>query len=315
MIDALSYVVISTPAMAAWLELARDLVGLHPDGVVPGQSVRLRMDAKHQRLVLRPVSGAPALAMGYTVSGAPALARVADALRSAGYALHAGSADEIALRGLSGMFHFRDPDGNRIEIGWGLADSAEPLRPGRPIGGFRTGDLGLGHVALKCGDFAAMRRLYRETLQFRLSDYGQVPFAAEFLHVNARHHSLGLADTGTGAGVYHLMLEYREWDDVGRAYDMALGRPDAIGVSLGRHINDHVTSFYLKTPDGWLLELGWAGRLIGPDWTVSELPGYSLWGHDRPWLPAAQREQGHALLRELAARGVRAPVVLPEPRG
>ena len=55
------------------------------------------------------------------------------------------------------------------------------------------------------------------------------------------------------------MLEYLDWDDVGRAYDMALERPESIGVSLGRHANDHVTSFYLRTPDGWMLELGWAG--------------------------------------------------------
>ncbi|MCY1448072.1 2,3-dihydroxybiphenyl 1,2-dioxygenase [compost metagenome] len=105
------------------------------------------------------------------------------------------------------------------------------------------------------------------------------------------------------------MLEYRDFDDLGRAYDIALERPESIGVTLGRHINDHVTSFYLKNPDGWMLELGWAGRTIGPDWQVEELEGMSLWGHDRTWLPPDKREEARQILKELARKGVRVPVV------
>ena len=173
-------------------------------------------------------------------------------------------------------------------------------------------DLGIGHTALLAGDFAGMRKLYHEVLGFQLSDRATRPFLAEFFHVNPRHHTLGLADAGTAAGVYHLMLEYLDWDDVGRAYDMALERPESIGVSLGRHANDHVTSFYLRTPDGWMLELGWAGRLIGADWQVAELPGMSLWGHDRTWLPPDKRAQARQILRDLAAQGLRAPVAVVE---
>ncbi len=105
------------------------------------------------------------------------------------------------------------------------------------------------------------------------------------------------------------MLEYNDFDDVGRAYDMALTNPDSIGVTLGRHINDHVTSFYLKNPDGWMFELGWASRTVGPDWEAEELEGMSLWGHDRTWLPDDKREEARQILKRLAQKGVRAPVV------
>lgn len=146
-------------------------------------------------------------------------------------------------------------------------------------------------------------------LGFRVSDRAQAPFRVEFLHVNPRHHTLGIADTGGAAKIYHLMLEYRDFDDLGRAYDIALEHPESIGVTLGRHINDHVTSFYLKNPDGWMLELGWAGRTIGPDWQVEELEGMSLWGHDRTWLPPAKREEARQILKRMARKGVRVPVV------
>ncbi|MCY1423398.1 hypothetical protein D9M71_391090 [compost metagenome] len=70
-----------------------------------------------------------------------------------------------------------------------------------------------------------------------------------------------------------------------------------------------MTSFYLKNPDGWMFELGWAARTIGPDWVIEELPGMSLWGHDRTWLPPEKRAEARRILRRLADSGLRAPVV------
>ncbi|WP_423458094.1 VOC family protein [Ottowia sp. VDI28] len=316
MIDALSYVLIGTPDIPGWLQMATAIAGLQADVVEPGHTVRLRMDGKVQRLLLQSTTGKPTLGMGYTVAGPEVLEAVIRKVEDAGFAVTPSMPEERALRGVAAMAHFRDPDGYRVELAYGLQDAATPFVPGRPIGGFRTQaggtDMGIGHTALMAGDFAAMKHLYHEVLGFQLSDRGSKPFVAEFFHTNPRHHTIGLADTGTGPGVYHFMLEYKEWDDVGRAYDMALEKPESIGVSLGRHLNDHVTSFYLRTPDGWMLELGWAGRLIGEDWQVSELPGMSLWGHDRTWLPDAKREEARQILKKLSAEGLRAPIAPTE---
>lgn len=312
MIDALDYVVVQTPFLGAWLETATSGAGMQAELVEPGKSARLRVDEKVQRLLLLSCAEPPSLIMGFRVAGPAALERLLQTLRANAVAWTRGTPDELALRGVDDMVHFRDPDGNRVEVAHGLRDAPTPFAPARPIGGFRTGALGLGHVALKVGRYDDMLAFYRGMLEFRVSDRASKPFKVEFLHVNPRHHTLGLADTGTGPGVYHVMVEYLDWDDVGRSYDLALENPDSIGVSLGRHINDHVTSFYLKTPDGWMLELGWAARTIGADWKVEDLPGLSLWGHDRAWLPPDLREDARQLLRELSARGVRAPVQLPD---
>jgi hypothetical protein len=96
---------------------------------------------------------------------------------------------------------------------------------------------------------------------FQLSDYILKPFRAFFMHVNPRHHSLALIETGTN-GMHHLMVELFSFDDVGQAYDIALTDPERIGVTPGRHTNDHVTSFYSRSPSGFTVEYGWGGRCV-----------------------------------------------------
>lgn len=309
MINALSYVVVRTPHLQAWIEQAEQHIGLQVEVMETGECVRLRADEKLQRLLVSRVEGEASMGMGFEVADAAQLASVRQALEAEGYATCEGRADELHLRGVSAMFHFRDPDGLRIEVCHGHADAPGAFVPGRPLGGFRTGAMGLGHVALITEHFEALSHLYRTIFGFKVSDHTEAPFRVEFLHCNPRHHTVGLAHTGGPAKIYHLMLEYNDFDDVGRAYDMALTQPDSIGVTLGRHINDHVTSFYLKNPDGWMFELGWASRTIGPDWQVEALEGMSLWGHDRTWLPDNKREEARQILKRLAAQGVRAPVV------
>ncbi|MCP1610982.1 catechol 2,3-dioxygenase-like lactoylglutathione lyase family enzyme [Azospirillum lipoferum] len=92
-----------------------------------------------------------------------------------------------------------------------------------------------------------MQRFYQDVLGFRLSDYVLQPFKASFFHVNARHHSLALAESGK-TGVHHLMMELLNLDDVGKGYDAALAQPGRVVTTLGRHTNDSMTSFYTRTP-------------------------------------------------------------------
>ena len=64
--------------------------------------------------------------------------------------------------------------------------------------------------------------------------------------------------------MHHLMVELFSLDDVGQAYDVALTKADRISVTLGRHTNDLMTSFYAKSPSAFMVECGWGGREIDP---------------------------------------------------
>jgi hypothetical protein len=154
---------------------------------------------------------------------------------------------------------------------------------------------------------------YTDVLGFKPSDYILKPFKAYFFHVNPRHHSLAFIDTGRN-GIHHLMVELYFLDDVGQAYDLALGKPEMIGTTLGRHVNDYMTSFYSWSPSNFLVEYGWGGRSIDPaTWTPHErTEGPSLWGHDRTWLSPEGRAEARAMRINTAQAGTRVPVQVIE---
>jgi hypothetical protein len=154
-----------------------------------------------------------------------------------------------------------------------------------------------------------MADFYRNTLGFSVSDYYDYPFPAMFFHINDRHHSFALVQSGKTA-VHHLMLEYYHFDDVGQGYDLALAQERCVSVTLGRHAGDYMTSYYTNTPSGFMIEHGWGGRLIEPaTWKPQERrEGPSLWGHERSWAPEEVRARALKLRLENAANGLRRPV-------
>ena len=150
----------------------------------------------------------------------------------------------------------------------------------RNISGFRAGALGMGHVVLMVADFDAALAFYQGLLGFRISDFMREPKAC-FLHVNARHHSLALFGFPR-QGMHHVLMELYSLDDVGQGYDLARTQGDRVKVSLGRHNNDYMTSFYLQTPSNFLIEYGWGGREVDvATWQPKEMDTLaSFWGHD-----------------------------------
>ena len=138
----------------------------------------------------------------------------------------------------------------------------------------------MGHVVLMVTDFDAALAFYRGLLGFRISDFKREPKIC-FLHVNARHHSLALFEQPR-QGMHHLMMELYSLDDVGQGYDLARAEGDRVKVSLGRHNNDYMTSFYMQTPSNFLVEYGWGGREVNvATWQPVEMDTYaSYWGHD-----------------------------------
>ena len=81
-------------------------------------------------------------------------------------------------------------------------------------------------------------------------------------------------------GLHHFMVELYSLDDVGQGYDLAQLEDGRVAYTLGRHTNDHVTSFYSHTPSGFFVEYGWGGRIIDPaTWQPHETHD----GPPRPW--------------------------------
>ena len=82
-------------------------------------------------------------------------------------------------------------------------------------------------------------------------------------------------------GIVHLMVEVEESDDVGLCLDRALRRNVKMSATLGRHTNDKMLSFYIKTPGGFDIEFGCEGLEVeDASWVARESTAVSLWGHD-----------------------------------
>jgi 2,3-dihydroxybiphenyl 1,2-dioxygenase len=276
-------------------------------------TMTFRMDDRRQRVVVHGDGGEGAAFLGWEVADRPALDGLAARLEGIGIRVDRLTSAVADERRVKETIRFSDPVGNVLEAFYGAEIATEPFRPGRAISGFRTGPLGMGHVVMNVERIDQVLPFYQDVLGFRLSDYTLRPFKAYFFHLNPRHHSFAVIETGQNS-VHHLMVELFMLDDVGQAYDLALGDPDRIATTLGRHSNDLMTSFYARTPSGFFVEYGWGGRSIDPQaWKPVEMTcGPSLWGHDRAWLSPERRAEARDLRLRAAADGQREPVQVIE---
>ena len=290
-IRSLGYLRIEATDPNAWREFGTKLLGMTEGrGPEPG-AVYLRMDDFPARFVIVPGETDRLLASGWEVASQEDIAALGARLDAAGVAAKAGTPEELALRRVAGMIAFDDPSGHALEVFWGAAlDNRSAFCPYGVQ--FVTGDYGMGHVVIPAADDDASMEFYVGVLGFRLRDTmamaperfgrpaGGPPAMMRFLGCNPRHHSLALAPMTHPSGCIHVMVEVASLDDVGRAMDRCARRGGKQSATLGRHANDHMVSFYLRTPAGFDIEYGTDGMLVDDGTWVSRFTtAISEWGH------------------------------------
>lgn len=303
-IVALGYIGIGSDKAEDWTAFATGLLGMQRIDRGAGRTA-FRMDDRKQRLIVDASGADGADAMGWEVARASDLESLAARLDAANVDVHAGTPALAAMRHVARLIWFRDPAGNRVEVFCNPEIAPDPFVPARPITGFKTGPLGMGHVVLQVVDMAPLLAFYRDLLGFCVSDFARAPVPLHFFHVNGRHHSFAMVQTGR-RGLHHFMVELLALDDVGQGYDLAQ-EDDAVAYTLGRHSNDWMTSFYARTPSDFFVEYGWGARVIDPaTWEPHEtFDGPSYWGHDRLFLPDGPRRRMREMTLDAARRGLR----------
>lgn len=313
-VTALGYIGVRSDRLDDWTDFAGKLLGMQRIDRGPG-ALAFRMDDQAQRLIIADEPGETLAFMGWEVEARSDLDAYAARLEAAGTAVRRAPAALADRRFVEEMIVFDDPMGNRVELFWKPMIASDPFVPGRPITGFKTGPMGMGHAVLHVKDVEVMLPFYRDLLDFRVSDYGLDPYGLYFFHVNRRHHSFAMVGSGR-QGFHHFMVEFNHLDDVGQGFDLACLEEGRVAYTLGRHTNDYMTSFYANSPSGFFVESGWGGRQIDPaTWEPHETSdGPSFWGHERLHLP---EEGGRKRLRDMrldaASRGVRAPALVDCP--
>lgn len=291
-IRTLGYLRIEATDIAAWRDYGLKVLGMvEGRGSIEG-ALYLRMDDFPARLVIVPGGHDRLLDAGWECANAEGLQKVRDALDVEGVPYKEATAAELKDRRVDEMIRFVDPSGNGLEVFHGAA--LEHRRVVSPYGHtFVTAEQGLGHVVLSTRDDAEALHFYRDVLGFRLRDSMRMPPQLvgrpadgppawlRFFGCNARHHSLAFLPMPTPSGIVHLMVEVENSDDVGLCLDRALRKKVPMSATLGRHVNDKMLSFYMKTPGGFDVEFGCEGLEVDDhDWIARESTAVSLWGHD-----------------------------------
>ena len=277
-ITQLGYIGISVSNIEEWEHFATEVLGLQSNGVGDDGNLTLRMDEYSQRFVLSPGGKDDIDYVGFQVTDQPALQEMAEQLRQAGVEVTMGTPDEAKARKVEGLIKFDDPEGTPTEVYYGPPISFDrPFNSPRAISGFVTGEQGLGHVVYHVENLDRAVAFYRDVLGMKISDFIR---NLVFFHCNPRHHTLALIEGKRPKRLNHFMLQTQSINDVGATYDLVQDQEIWITRGLGRHTNDHMTSFYMKTPSGFDVEYGWGARTVDDTtWQVQRHENGSIWGH------------------------------------
>jgi len=255
-ICALGYIGVRSNLLTDWSDFATSILGMQKIDR-SAKSLAFRMDSYQQRLAVSDEPGDTLAFIGWEVEKKSDLQSYGSRLDKSNIPVHQGSKELIDRRFVNDLIYFEDPGGNRVELFYNPVLTKEPFISGRPIDGFKTDSLGMGHAVLHVKDIDPLLTFYRDLLDFKVSDYGLTPFKLYFFHVNERHHSFAMVGSGK-KGIHHFMIEFENIDDVGQGYDLAQRTENGIAYTIGRHTNDHMFSYYAISPSGFLWKMAGA---------------------------------------------------------
>ncbi len=303
----LGHLVFSVRRPERWQRFCTDMLGLPAPVANLDGSLGFQVDDAAQRLIVTEGRADDLQVLGLECADDFALDAVLLRVRAAGVPVVPSDAALREARRVRRLVRLLDPAGNVVELTTGPQLAARGFASEAVPGGFRTGELGLGHVALIARDMAAMQDFYGRVLGFGLSERlesktGPIEVHGEFMHCNRRHHSLALFDLPMRKRLHHFMLQANEMSDVGRAFDRARRLRVPLSLGLGQHPDpDGTFSFYAATPSGFDFEIGAGGKEIEPAGWVARRTGVtSAWGH-KPQVRLQLRMAAELIASRLAA--------------
>lgn len=287
----LGYLILEVAKPTAWQDFAVRMMGCQLAEVRGGEACGLRIDDAAYRLLLRQGKADDIAAIGWELPDEASLQALGGRLTAAGVETARFEAGDLVARQVTAGLRFRDPLGLVNEAIVGLPRAATPFASDVMLGGFCTGEFGLGHAVLAVGrQAAAMENFYMGVLGLRLTEridtkIGPIKVDGAFLHCNRRHHSLALIAIPSRKRLLHFMLQANRLRDVGLALERARAAGIRPSLDLGQHPDpDGTISFYAPTPSGFDFEIGAGSGTIDPATHRTETKYVtSDWGH-RPSL-------------------------------
>jgi 2,3-dihydroxybiphenyl 1,2-dioxygenase len=284
----LAYLGVQVPDPSTLTTFFAEVIGLVPGASGSGGTVTWRNDEKVHRVIIEPGVANDGVFVGFDTGDDNTFDALLARLDSAGYHTAEGSDDDRSSRRVSRLARTTAPWGVGVELTTGLEDAAAPYTSPLMPAGFLTDGVGFGHVVFATTAFDESHAFVTDGLGMAQSDWLEMEIAdgveleVRFYHCNPRHHTVALARApfDLPQKLHHVMLESNTRDDVGGAFDRAWASGLGIPNGLGLHDNDRMFSFYVTSPAGFLVEVGYGARTITDGWIDNRrYDRISAWGH------------------------------------
>ncbi len=277
----LGYLGVLVPDLAAWMKFGTEILGAEMSMSEDGTTGYMKIDGREWRVALHPGERGNVAYLGFEVQGPQELSHAEHVLKDHQIDFERIGGAEAGERRVAELIRLRDPNGNLVELFYGHNNDYS-FRSPLGVSRFVTGDQGLGHAVVGVSDIDTVLDFYINVLGFKISDLAQQGRSRTvFMRCGPREHTLAVFEVPPGRApmLHHFMLEVGELDDVGQAYDRVLDAEVPIAMTLGRHTNDAMVSFYCKTPAGFQLEYGWQGLRMSPSDAATTMTKGEYWGH------------------------------------
>lgn len=284
----MGYALIESNRLDDWRKFGAEALGLHMDQ--PQKDVlAFRIDQHQRRLIVRQGGAEDFAALGWQLDNKEVLAEVLARLHARGVKTEQGTPEEAGLRGVESFVRFMGPKRQPIEVFTRAFTTDKPLSI-KPSG-FVTGAAGMGHVAITSKSAEDTVNFWMQIFDARLSDTIEAHISGltldiTFLRLNERHHSVAIAATrGVRMNpirtlVQHMNLQVASLEDMTATYQRCRQLGYRIAMGVGQHTNDRELSFYVYSPSGFQIEVGWGPIAVEESaWQTAKHQGISTWGH------------------------------------
>jgi 2,3-dihydroxybiphenyl 1,2-dioxygenase len=289
----IAYMGYESPNYKEMMDYGPQVFGFGLNESFDDDAVYLTMDDRAFRIAVHPGETNRLAYIGLEMKDRWAWEAGVEQLRRGGIEVTIGDAELEERRGVLGVAQFKDPSGWPHELIYGHRYLTDSFASGRPHQGFQSSKYGVGHTVLTSHDLAATEAYARDIMEYKWFLAGLRKGGASFWRckLNNLSHNVAygynpnhvIGDTATS--IPHMGLYCKTLDDVGIAWDLVQDRnPESIQMTLGRHMQDPVISFYSVTPTGFVIEYIWGEDLEIPEGTYIEgmADELSVWGHRRP---------------------------------
>jgi 2,3-dihydroxybiphenyl 1,2-dioxygenase len=294
----MGYLVAESGRLTEWQRFMKEGLGMHVDAFGQGLLAG-RIDAHERRFIVQKGTREDVAAIGWQLADESAMELALRRLRDLAIDVQEIGGLEASGRGVDRLWRIKGPKGLATELFIHARSTIQPLS--MKASGFMTGEGGMGHVAITTRQPAAMQSFWKNIFDARLSDHIEqridgVQLELTFLRLNERHHSIATAATRgirlnpLRTQIHHVNLQTASLDDVIHGYLRCRALGYDIASAIGQHPNDRELSFYVVSPSGFEVELGWDPVVVDEaHWVPTTYQGMSLWGHRPENLTLAYR--------------------------